>query len=171
MGFMQLKFSIASVNKAAKKLQEEIEEMLLKSGLTAEQVETLCLKATLKAKSARKGKYTNMGGYPPEDQLYDDAIRLVYALDEKEELDSLLEETQEEKQVSEPELEDAYHVADSIQFAGSPKQIKWAQDIALNNLQAIALSDMAFNQFPKSAKWWIDNRENILEALKKHNAG
>lgn len=67
---------------------------------------------------------------------------------------------------SETELEDAQIVAESIAFTGSDKQIKWAKDIALKATESIASSKLAIGQIPTSAKWWIDNRYDISNALK-----
>lgn len=67
---------------------------------------------------------------------------------------------------TESQLEDAIQVAESIDFSGSPKQIKWARSIALENAEAIALSGISIPQIPTKASWWIDNRDNIRTALK-----
>ncbi len=67
---------------------------------------------------------------------------------------------------SETELEDAQNVAESINFTGSDKQIKWAKDIAIKATEAIAASKLSISQIPTSAKWWIDNRYDISSALK-----
>ncbi len=67
---------------------------------------------------------------------------------------------------SESQLEDAIQVAESIAFQGSEKQIKWAKSIALENAEAIALSQVTISQIPTKASWWIDNRSDIRIALK-----
>ena len=70
---------------------------------------------------------------------------------------------------SESQLEDAIQVAESIAFQGSPKQIKWAKDIALKNAEAIALSGITIAKIPTKASWWIDNQHNLKTALKAEN--
>lgn len=67
---------------------------------------------------------------------------------------------------SETELEDAQNVAESISFTGSEKQVRWAKDIAIKASEAITTSKIAISQIPTSAKWWIDNRYDISNALK-----
>ena len=66
-----------------------------------------------------------------------------------------------EPEVSEPDTEDALHYVESLVFQGSEKQIKWAKDIALKNLDEVAKALKLDKPIPPSAKWWIDNRSNI----------
>lgn len=67
---------------------------------------------------------------------------------------------------SEPDLEDAYNAADSIAFVGSEKQINWAHSIATKNNEQIAKAWKKKNfKLPTSAKWWIENRDNVYSAL------
>lgn len=66
-----------------------------------------------------------------------------------------------ESGVSEPDTEDALHYIESLIFQGSEKQIKWAKDIALKNIDAVAQALRENKSIPTSAKWWIDNRNNI----------
>ena len=66
-----------------------------------------------------------------------------------------------EPEVSEPDTEDALHYIESLIFQGSEKQIKWAKDIALKNVDAVAQALRKNKSIPTSAKWWIDNRNNI----------
>jgi hypothetical protein len=67
---------------------------------------------------------------------------------------------------SEPDLEDAYNAIDSITFIGSEKQINWARSIATKNSEQIASAWKKKDfKLPTSAKWWIENRENIYSAL------
>ena len=61
----------------------------------------------------------------------------------------------------EPDTEDALHYIESLIFQGSEKQIKWAKDIALKNLDEVAKALRLDKSIPTSAKWWIDNRSNI----------
>lgn len=67
----------------------------------------------------------------------------------------------EASEVSEPDTEDAYHYIDSLKFQGSEKQNKWAKDIALKNVEAVARALQQNKAIPTSSKWWIDNRNNI----------
>ena len=67
---------------------------------------------------------------------------------------------------TESQLEDAIQVTESLDFQGSPKQIKWAKSIALENAEAIALSGISIPQIPIKASWWIDNRVDIRTSLK-----
>jgi hypothetical protein len=63
---------------------------------------------------------------------------------------------------SESELEDAYNWASSLgSFDGSEKQKQWASNIAEKNITKIALAWKQGKEVPISAKWWIDNRNNI----------
>ena len=66
---------------------------------------------------------------------------------------------------AEPDLEDALTWAECTEFQGSEKQIKWARDIASKNTTAIALAHKQGKAIPTSAKWWIDNRNNIVVSL------
>ena len=67
----------------------------------------------------------------------------------------------DESEVAEPDIEDALHYVESLAFQGSEKQIKWAKDIALKNLDEVAKALRLDKSIPTSAKWWIDNRNNI----------
>ena len=62
---------------------------------------------------------------------------------------------------SESELEDALHWVENTEFQGSQKQIKWAKDIALKHLQEIVSAWKKGIEIPTTAKWWIENRNNI----------
>lgn len=67
---------------------------------------------------------------------------------------------------AEPDLEDAYNAADSISLTGSEKQINWAKSIATKNNEQIARAWKKKDfKLPTSAKWWIENRDNIYSAL------
>ena len=66
------------------------------------------------------------------------------------------------KEVSEPDTEDALHYIESLIFQGSEKQIKWAKDIALKNIEDVARALKLDKSIPASAKWWIDNRNNLI---------
>lgn len=62
---------------------------------------------------------------------------------------------------AENELEDAINWVDGTKFDGSEKQIKWAKDIAHKNLEYICRL-WKENKVPStSAKWWIENRNDI----------
>lgn len=61
--------------------------------------------------------------------------------------------------------EDAYQLIDSLKFEGSDRQIKWAKDIALKSLDAVCLVLKKNKSIPASAKWWIDNRNDVTSAL------
>jgi len=63
--------------------------------------------------------------------------------------------------VAENDLENAYQWADSADFEGSPKQINWARDIATKNCEYIVSLWEAGEEPTLSAKWWIDNRQNL----------
>lgn len=73
-----------------------------------------------------------------------------------------------ESEVSETAKEDAYQAIEGINFTGSEKQINWARDIAHKSADDIAKTwkNKHFN-LPTSARWWIENRENIPGALNK----
>ena len=66
-----------------------------------------------------------------------------------------------ESEVAEPDIEDALHYVESLAFQGSEKQIKWAKDIALKNIDEVARALKLNRSIPVKAKWWIDNRSNI----------
>ena len=66
---------------------------------------------------------------------------------------------------SESDLEDAYNWVDSTTFNGSAKQVKWAKDIAHKNHEAIVLAWKQGKKIPTEAKWWIENRANIVVSL------
>lgn len=65
---------------------------------------------------------------------------------------------------SETELEDCLHQMEAIQWQGSEKQIKWAKDIATQNLATISVAFRKNNnlKLPTSAKLWIENRNILL---------
>lgn len=65
---------------------------------------------------------------------------------------------------SEPELEDAYHWVE-CSLVGSPKQVEWAKSIAHKHHIAIIRAQKAGKQVPSCAKWWIENRSNIVVNL------
>ena len=67
---------------------------------------------------------------------------------------------------SESELEDALQWAESANLIGSKKQINWARSIATQNVNSLAEAQKLGKNLPTLAKWWIDNRNNIIEALK-----
>lgn len=69
---------------------------------------------------------------------------------------------------SESDLEDAYHALDAIALTGSPKQIKWARSIAWNSRDALAMlwKQGVDVKLPTQAAWWIENRGNLLVALR-----
>jgi hypothetical protein len=94
--------------------------------------------------------------------LYLESLKLADKLDQSGELELMMAE---DARPSESDLEDAYHVATSINFQGSEKQIKWAKSIALDNCEAIAQSKMPAAKMPTAAKWWIDNRDNVLKGF------
>jgi len=62
---------------------------------------------------------------------------------------------------SESDLEDALQWVENTEFNGSEKQVKWAKSIALKHLQEIANAWKKEVEIPLSAKWWIENRNNI----------
>lgn len=62
---------------------------------------------------------------------------------------------------SESDLEDATNWIESTEFQGSEKQVQWAKDIALKHLQEIVSAWKKGIEIPISAKWWIENRNNI----------
>lgn len=62
---------------------------------------------------------------------------------------------------SESDLEDALHWVENTEFQGSEKQVKWAKDIALKHLQEIVSAWKKEIEISISAKWWIENRNNI----------
>lgn len=62
---------------------------------------------------------------------------------------------------SESDLEDALQWVENTEFQGSEKQVKWAKDIALQHLQEIVSAWKKGIEIPISAKWWIENRNNI----------
>ncbi|MBW4514595.1 MAG: hypothetical protein KME11_05160 [Timaviella obliquedivisa GSE-PSE-MK23-08B] len=169
MGVIKHKFSLLAPGKVAQLLKEEVAQDLAVAGVSDKQIDILCLKITLAVKDKMKGEYTVMGGYPPNEQLLSAARALMHEMDERDELEALLEENDTPvdapvSEPSEPELEDAYHVADSIQFVGSEKQVNWARSIATNNSRAIAQSGK-FKSLPTAAKWWIENRDDLYSAL------
>jgi hypothetical protein len=177
MGVIKQKFSLLAPEKASKKLFEVWGNAMVENGCTLDQAKTLCYEVAMMAYNAMKREYTVMGGYSADEQLFDKAQQLLSELDESGKLEEMLAEMQKPQvqsaiEVAESDLEDAYHAADSIAFTGSEKQIKWAQSIATNNNRAIALSKMPFKQLPTSAKWWIENRDDIHSALQglKSNA-
>ena len=81
-------------------------------------------------------------------------LRNLQSLDEDESYAS-------ESEVAEPDMEDALHYVESLAFQGSEKQIKWAKDIALKNIDEVARGLKLNKSIPVEAKWWIDNRSNI----------
>ena len=168
MGVIKKKFPLLATTKAAKLLSQEVESQLAESGLSAEQIESLCLKIAIAAKAKMNGEYTVMGGYAPEEQLLTAARKLMHELDEKEELETLLigESETPKNSPAESDLEDAYNVADSIEFVGSEKQVNWARTIATNASESIACAMKERNlNLPCEAKWWIENRGDIEGAL------
>lgn len=66
---------------------------------------------------------------------------------------------------SESDLEDALNWAECATFQGSQKQINWAKAIAAEHVMAIAIAHKQGKQVPTDAKWWIDNRNNIVVIL------
>lgn len=78
------------------------------------------------------------------------------------------DEEEAEPEVSESSKEDVYQSIESLDFVGSEKQIKWAKDIAHKATDDIAKAwrNKDF-KLPTSAKWWIENKENIYGALIK----
>jgi hypothetical protein len=63
--------------------------------------------------------------------------------------------------IVETDLEEAYQVIDAIKFEGSEKQINWAKDIAFKSQIEVARALKVNKKIPTSAKWWIENRNNI----------
>ena len=77
-------------------------------------------------------------------------------------LDSIPEdESWQATEVSEPDTEDAYHYIESLKFQGSEKQNKWAKDIALKNIETVAIALKQNKTIPAASKWWIENRDSI----------
>lgn len=66
---------------------------------------------------------------------------------------------------SESDLEDALNWAECAAFQGSEKQIRWARAIATDHIMAIAIAHKQGKQVPTDARWWIDNRNNIVVNL------
>ena len=66
---------------------------------------------------------------------------------------------------SSSDLEDAQSWAECTTFVGSERQCAWARSIALKNLNAIALAFRKGAKPTNSAKWWIDNQNNIVVSL------
>lgn len=66
---------------------------------------------------------------------------------------------------TENELEDALNWSELADLQGSEKQIKWARSIMQKHLSEIASSFKSNKKIPTSAKWWIDNRNGIFQAL------
>jgi len=64
-------------------------------------------------------------------------------------------------ETSENELEDAINWVDATKFQGSEKQVKWAKDIAHKNLEYICKLWKSGQEPSISAKWWIENRNEI----------
>lgn len=129
MGVIQQRFSLLTHGKAVSELMERVGGLLQTNGLTERQTKMLCEKICQMARHQMGNKYTVMGGYSQVDQLVDKALDLMNQLDKEEKLEELVDENSEEKskeksEIAEPDLEDAYHVADSISFVGSEKQIK-----------------------------------------------
>ena len=91
---------------------------------------------------------------PIHEIIVSSVLKNLEALGEEESYSS-------EPEVSEPDTEDALHYVESLVFQGSEKQIKWAKDIALKNLDEVAKALKLDKPIPPSAKWWIDNRSNI----------
>ena len=94
---------------------------------------------------------------PIHEIIVSSVLKNLEALGEEESYSS----EPEEPEVSEPDTEDALHYVESLVFQGSEKQIKWAKDIALKNLDEVAKALKLDKPIPPSAKWWIDNRSNI----------
>jgi hypothetical protein len=66
----------------------------------------------------------------------------------------------------ESDIQDAIHWAESLNsFCGSEKQKAWASNLALPMATSIALAWKKGKTVPASAKWWIDNRQNLSVAL------
>lgn len=165
MSVIKKKFPLLAVSKTAKLLAEEVESQLLESGLDSQQITAICQQVVAIAKAEMNGEYTVMGGYSPEQQLLTTSRKVLLRLDEKEGLETLLEDS---PVVAETDLEDAYNAADSIQFVGSEKQVSWARNIATNASESIALAMKKKDVLlPTSAKWWIENRSDIYTALIK----
>ena len=66
---------------------------------------------------------------------------------------------------SSSDLEDAHSWIECTTFVGSEKQCDWARSIALKNINAIALALKKGMKPTDSAKWWIDQRNNIVVSL------
>ena len=171
MGVIKQKFSLLAPEKASKKLFEAWGDAMIDNGCSPEQANALCHKVAMMAYNGMNREYTVMGGYSPDEQLFTKAQQLLSELDDSGKLEEMLAEIQPPQtqsdaiEVSGSDLEDAYNAADSISFTGSEKQINWARSIATNNDRAIALSGLSLKQLPASAKWWIDNRNDVYTAL------
>lgn len=171
MGVIKEKLPLLTQSKVAKRLTAEVESQFTEAGLNAAQISTIINKVVVMAKDNMDGKYTVMGGYSAEEQLFDKAKKLMFELDEQEKLEELLDEfdsSEDSVSVAEPDIEDAYNTADTINFTGSEKQINWARSIATKSSEEIARAWKKKNfSLPGSAKWWIDNRNDIYSALLK----
>lgn len=71
-------------------------------------------------------------------------------------------------QPSESDLEDAYNTLLAITFKGSPKQIAWAEKIAIESRVELAIlwKNGVLPNLPTQAAWWIDHRHDIATALR-----
>lgn len=92
---------------------------------------------------------------PINEIIFSAVLKNLNALNEDE---SYVSET---SALSETDTEDALHYIESLSFQGSEKQIKWAKDIALKNLDEVAKALKVNRPISTSAKWWIENRNNI----------
>lgn len=91
MGVIKRVFSPLTIKSVIQTLVEQVAEPMLKAGLNEEQIATICSKVVSLALK-NKQRYTEMGGYPPHDQLLDEATKLMNELDEREELVTLIDD-------------------------------------------------------------------------------
>ena len=61
------------------------------------------------------------------------------------------------------DLEKALNVVKSLELEGSEKQVKWAKNIALDNLKYVAACISKDVKISTSAKWWIENRNYLKD--------
>lgn len=94
---------------------------------------------------------------PINELIFSEVLRNLNTLREDESYTS--------HEVAEPDTEDALHYLESFEFEGTEKQVKWAKDIALKNINEVAQALRKNKSINPSAKWWIDNRNNINISL------
>jgi D-glycero-D-manno-heptose 1,7-bisphosphate phosphatase len=78
--------------------------------------------------------------------------------------------------VNDCEFDDAHSILLKTRIqVGSPKQIRWAGDLMRSPeaIEALAIvrRTIPTPKIPTGAEWWINNRENLLEAFQRYQQG